>query len=266
MIDFESLGESIAQAIIEATEPLKKEISELRKQIDSIPAGKDGKDGRDGVNGRDGLDGKDGINGKDGTDGKDGEKGEDGKDGAPGKDADIDAIKEIISQSVELKIASALLGVERRVSDVLMNAVSNIPAPKDGKDGADGPAGRDGLDGLGFDDMFVEYDGERSFSLVFSRGDQEKRFDFKMPVVIYKGIYKEAEDHQTGDAVTFGGSLWIAQKNSPSGKPGESDDWKLAVKKGRDGKNGADGKKGEKGDPGERGKDLTQMGFGGEKW
>lgn len=41
--------------------------------------------------------------------------------------------------------------------------------------------------------------------------------------------------------MTFGGSLWLAKKESPEGKPGQSDDWQLAVKKGRDGKDGKDG-------------------------
>jgi hypothetical protein len=58
----------------------------------------------------------------------------------------------------------------------------------------------------------------------------------------YKGVFVEGEFRQ-GDSVTFGGSLWVAQKDGPSGRPGEpdSDGWKLAVKKGRDGKDGRNG-------------------------
>lgn len=263
MIDLEALGESIAQAILDATEPLKRQIAELEKKLDNIPSGKDGRDGVDGKDGLPGANGKDGLDGKDGLPG---EKGMDGQPGKDGKDADMEVIKEAIDQSIELKIAAAMLDIERRVSDVLMKAVSNMPAPKDGADGKDGQPGKDGKDGFGFDDMRAEYDGERGLSLVFEKDGQEKRFDFDMPVVIYKGVFKASEEHHAGDAVTFGGCLWIAQKDNPDGKPGDSADWKLAVKKGRDGKDGTDGKQGEKGDPGPRGKDLTQIGFGGEKW
>jgi hypothetical protein len=47
--------------------------------------------------------------------------------------------------------------------------------------------------------------------------------------------------YRKGDGVTWGGSFWIAQKDAPEGRPGLSDDWRLAVKKGRDGRDGRDG-------------------------
>ncbi len=40
-----------------------------------------------------------------------------------------------------------------------------------------------------------------------------------------------------GDGATWDGSFWIAQKQTQD-KPGTSDAWRLAVKKGRDGKDG----------------------------
>lgn len=45
--------------------------------------------------------------------------------------------------------------------------------------------------------------------------------------------------YEQGDGVTFAGSFWIAQKDTSS-KPGESSDWRLAVKRGQDGRDGRD--------------------------
>ena len=137
---------------------------------------------------------------------------------------------------------------------------------QDGKDGANGEAGKDGADGLGFDDMSVEYDGERTVSLLFARGGVVKRFDLSLPIAIDRGIYRSEEKHARGDAVSYGGSLWIAQKDAPEGKPGEGSDWRLAVKKGRDGKDGKDGDRGERGIEGKAGRDMTQMAFDGSKY
>lgn len=61
-----------------------------------------------------------------------------------------------------------------------------------------------------------------------------KESDFDVPAVIDRGVFREETKYLKGDGCTFGGSYWIAQKSSPEGKPGQSDDWRLAVKKGRD--------------------------------
>lgn len=97
--------------------------------------------------------------------------------------------------------------------------------------------GIDGVDGLGFDDMAAEYDGERGIVLRFTRGDQVKEFAFTMPVVIDRGVWAEGKEYAAGDAVTWAGSVWIAQKDT-SDKPDGGDGWRLSVKRGRDGKAG----------------------------
>lgn len=51
-----------------------------------------------------------------------------------------------------------------------------------------------------------------------------------------RGIYRPEQKYLKGDGVTFGGSWWIAQVDEPTDKPGTSDQWRLAVKRGRDGK------------------------------
>jgi hypothetical protein len=100
------------------------------------------------------------------------------------------------------------------------------------------PKPRDGADGLGFDDLDVIYDGARSFTLRFMRGDQTKEFGFDVPVMIYRGVFKDGESYAAGDTVTWGGSLWHCDE--PTGeKPGDGQKgWRLAVKRGQNGKDG----------------------------
>ena len=111
--------------------------------------------------------------------------------------------------------------IERSIAD----AVSAIPKP------------RDGSDGLGFDDLQFEHDGERGFALKFVRGVQVKRFEFRVPLTIYRGVWREGT-HEKGDAVIWAGSLWVAQKDTDA-KPDSGGGWQLAVKRGRDAKDAA---------------------------
>lgn len=100
-----------------------------------------------------------------------------------------------------------------------------------------GEDGDPGNDGLGFDDLDVVYDGEKTITLKFTQGERVKEFAFTMPVVIDRGVYRDGSEYKAGDGVTWGGSFWIAQKDT-SAKPDAGDDWRLSVKRGRDGKNG----------------------------
>lgn len=64
----------------------------------------------------------------------------------------------------------------------------------------------------------------------------------KLPVVIYRGIYRAEHTYEQGDATTWGGSIWIARQDAPTGRPGNSEEWTLSVKHGRDGKDYAPAK------------------------
>jgi len=101
--------------------------------------------------------------------------------------------------------------------------------------GADGAAGRDGLDGLGFDDISIEHDGLRQFTFRLMQGERVKEFAFTLPVVLYKSVWTEGRDYEAGDAVTWAGSLWIAEAKTAA-KPDSGEGWRLAVKRGRDGR------------------------------
>lgn len=111
-----------------------------------------------------------------------------------------------------------------------------------GMDGKDGAHGRDGIDGFNLSDFDAQLaDDCRTVLLSFGDGERAVHKLLKFPVVIDRGVFSDS-DYAKGDGVTFGGSFWIAQKDTPEGKPGTSSDWRLSIKKGRDGKPGENGK------------------------
>ena len=57
-----------------------------------------------------------------------------------------------------------------------------------------------------------------------------------IPAMVYKGVWKESNGaYKKGHTVTQSGSLWVCLKATDT-KPGSSDDWQLAAKRGTDGK------------------------------
>src|SRR5262245_10053169 len=71
-----------------------------------------------------------------------------------------------------------------------------------------GPAGPPGRDGFGFDDLAVEYDGERTLTLVFTKGGEVKRFPLALPFLKYQGVHQDGKLYAPGDVVTSGGAAW----------------------------------------------------------
>ncbi len=129
----------------------------------------------------------------------------------------------------------------------------------EGKQGLIGPAGRDGF---GFDDMDVLYDGKRTFTLKWSKGEHVVTKSFRMPVTIDAGVWKEGIEYQAGDSVTFRGHIWVAQKDTSVQPDTSPTDWRMQMRKprdGRDGKSGDRGPEGKKGDQGPSG----PRGYGG---
>ncbi|OWJ74628.1 carbohydrate-binding family V/XII protein [Haematobacter genomosp. 1] len=57
------------------------------------------------------------------------------------------------------------------------------------------------------------------------------------PPLTYVGTHEAGKSYRKGEAVTANGSLWVAQRDT-DGTPGTNDGWKLAVKRGRDGRGG----------------------------
>jgi hypothetical protein len=225
---------------------VKSEIAEqVRLAVAATPLPKDGRDGADGKDGAPGLDGQ-------GVDmvvvastikelikeavaalpaARDGRDGANGKDGTDGKSFTLCEAEELLKHHW----SGWELDFERRAAVTLEKALERMPKP------ANGANGKDGVDGLGFDDLQVEHDGGRRVSLKFARGDRVKEFSFDLPVVIDRGIYKDGSAYSAGDGVTWGGSYWIAQCETKSKPDGADSGWRLAVKKGRDGKDGRNG-------------------------
>jgi hypothetical protein len=59
--------------------------------------------------------------------------------------------------------------------------------------------------------------------------------------ISYKGVWDSAEVYQRGHFVTKAGSIWHCERDQNRGAiPGVGDGWRLAVKKGADGKDGKD--------------------------
>lgn len=240
-LDPEQFASVVVGTIKSALEPLRRRLDILEQR--EVVHGKDGAPGADGPQGPAGEPGAMGPEGPQGPQGERGEagpqgpqgpqgppgpSGEKGLDGAPGRDG--------------------------------RDGVPGAPGAtgEKGLDGKDGRDGIDGKDGLGFDDLSVDYDGERTVTLKFQRGDVVKTFPFRMPVVLYRGLYDPSAAYEKGDAVTWGGSMWIAREDTRSINPDENSvagkkAWALSVMRGRQGKQGIKGDAGERGAKGDMG-------------
>lgn len=142
----------------------------------------------------------------------------DGKDGvAPTADE--------VAKAMECIFAKWALDFERKADGVLSKAIDAIPKPKDGKDALE----------LEDFDLSLADDG-RTVTMSLKRGDTVIEKSVKLPVPLDADVYRDGQSYEKGDGVTYGGCWWIAQKDAPEGKPGASDDWRLSVKRGRDGR------------------------------
>lgn len=203
-------------------------------------AGERGADGAPGVAGERGERGEPGLPGERGEKGDSGEPGARGADGTPGTPGDAGARGE--------QGPAGEPGADGKDGRDGRDGIPGLQGEK-GIDGINGKDGRDGIDGLGFDDLEVEFDGERSFTFKFVQGERVKAFGpFKVPATIYRGVYQHGKSYERGDSVTFGGASWIAMADTdarPGGAEAESRSWQLAVKKGADGRQGPPGPRGE---------------------
>lgn len=192
-----------------------------------------------------------------GDPGERGLQGEPGPRGEPGADAVVDhgqvveALKGIHEEFVarfQLDLERKAMEFERRCMDSVQKAIQSIPPPKEGptgpkgdpgsagEPGQKGEPGNPGRDGLGFEDVEFEYDGERTVTAKFVRGGSVlKSVPWKFPVIIDKGYWQAGTKAEKGDAMTEGGTLYIALRDTTE-KPGTgAKDWRVGARKGRDG-------------------------------
>jgi len=212
--------------------------AEVQRAVATIPVPKDGRDGTDGVDGLGVADLVIDLKGAllatftdgrikrlgriVGTPGRDGSDGRDGK-GFTGGLLDAQGHLHLTGDDGTTVDLGRVVGVDG----------------KDGRDGTDGAPGTT----FTLDDFHVEQleDG-RTIQLRFTKGEVSDEFQLRFPVVLDRGTWKE-RDYQQGDSVSWGGSTWIAQRDTTKAdKPEASDAWRLSVKRGRDGKAGLDGK------------------------
>jgi hypothetical protein len=190
----------------------------IAAEVAKIPVPEDGKDGRDGV---DGKDGSDGIQGKDGAPGIDGK---DGRDGVDGKSITVDDMMPVL-RSMQAEWA---LDFERRAHELLAKAIDKLPVPKDGRDG------------MSVQDFDITMDADERTLIVALKAADGKTIErrIKLTHVVGRGVWEAETQYSKGDAVTWDGSMWIAQEDSKGIKPSayQKGAWKLSVKRGRDGK------------------------------
>jgi hypothetical protein len=115
---------------------------------------------------------------------------------------------------------------------------------KNGERGAKGEPGRNATD-LALLQEQIEQRVERAIeaiSLTTPDSGRTLRLTFggmvrevKTALVLDAGVWKEGATYAAGDGVTLGGSFFIAQAETTA-KPGKSDEWRLAVKRGTDGR------------------------------
>lgn len=203
----EHVRESLAP-LMKRLEALEERQHEKGEKVDAGPAGEQGPRGEPGPQGAPGPQGE---RGEAGTAGEPGEKGAIGERGRDG-----------------IGVAGAAITRDGELMLTLTDGVVLTPGRVDGRDG------------LGFDDMTVAYDGVRTVTLRFARGDKLFEHALVFPVLIYRGVFQAGHGYAEGDLVTINGSLYHC--NAPTQtRPGDgSPDWTLAVKHGRDGRNGRD--------------------------
>jgi hypothetical protein len=248
-------------------EDVKPLIDEVAK---ALPAPKDGVDGKDGVSvtledvrsmveevakslpvpkdGRDGIDGKDGVS------------------------VTLEDVKPLIDE-VAKAIPVPKDGASVTIEDVrsmVEEVAKSLPVPKDGRDALDINI----LPGIDFTksylrDTYATHDGglwrahattegERGWECVVDGVKSveveqldERTVDITVslasgkstkktmitPTAVYRGVFdvKSDKPYTRGDMATWAGSVWHCQVDETKAKPGENNqDWKLAVKAGRD--------------------------------
>lgn len=279
-----ALAPIIGDFVIKALEPVTRRLKAVEDRdplkgdkgdpgdrgVDGAPGrdGIDGKDGESGLDGKDGapgLDGKDGAPGEPGGDGPAGPQGERGEKGDPGERGTDGAPGEAGKDG-----EPGPQGERGANGDPGERGTDGAPGPK-GEKGDPGRDGRDASDLAVVREMVADQvakgvaaalatmtlsspDDGRTLVVQLQAGATVVKAELTTALLLDRGVWKEGQ-FQKGDGVTWGGSFFIAQRDT-SDKPETSDAWRLSVKRGRDGRDGKEGKAGAvgaKGDKGERG-------------
>lgn len=240
MADFDAMAAGVVKAaqdfVTRALAGVAKRLDELEGRVTALPVPKDGENGKDG---------------------------NPGKDGAPGKDADPvhpDTVALLVVNEVSRAVAAIppardgergrdaiqcepLLGIDEAKSyprgtyachrgGYLRSFRTTDPITTDVASAGWAVMAQ------GIDSETEEITDDGRMETRTTRYTDGRTFERKIAraVVIDRGVWKEGKAYLQGDGVTWGGSFWIAQKETEA-KPDAADgSWRLSVKKGRDGK------------------------------
>jgi hypothetical protein len=139
------------------------------------------------------------------------------KDGRDGKDGES-ITPEDVQPLVEAEVSRRLLEIERRATEVAQRAVDKAPKPKDG------------ADGFTPDDLEISLE-DRTLTITLCAGERRVQRQVHLPgMMVYRGVYAPGKAYAQGDAVTYGGSVWVAKRDTGQPPKGAGDDWQLGVK------------------------------------
>jgi len=150
-------------------------------------------------------------------------------------------------------IGVCLAMCQRALSEV--RALAPMPGPRGerGEQGKQGPPGDRGVKGetgrnasdlTYLEERVVEQVGRVLKTATFMSPDGGRTLrwaigdtihDIKTAIVLDAGVWREGTAYVAGDGVSFGNSFFIAQTNTTT-KPGASEEWRLAVRAGKDGR------------------------------
>jgi len=254
-----SIGRVVARVVQPIVVHLTARLDGLDARLNALPQAPAGPPGPVGPRGDAGI-GHPGTDGKDGRDGRDGLSGKDGRDG---RDAfEIEILPTIAPDKSYARgtLAAQNGGLWRAFRQTeLAGELAHATAIE--------TCGWEIIvDGLHRFEIRQATDNERTLVVeCLQASGKMHQLRLQLPVMIYRDIWTEDRSYDRGDVVTYSHSSWHSMTDGNQARPGMTDDWRLMVRQGRNGKDGVNGKDGLPGPPGKPGRDLTQMGFDGEK-
>lgn len=107
--------------------------------------------------------------------------------------------------------------------------------------GKDGEPGKDGTDGIGFESLEVGFDGE---NIVHEYKSATRTVTQKFPIQVMKhiGFWREGMEAKSGNTATDNGSLWLCLKDTSERPSYNSENWTLAARAGRNGQDKTEAK------------------------
>lgn len=262
-------------AALEQREPTPGQKGDPGPRGDKGDPGQDGRSGKDGVDGSPGEPGAKGEKGDQGERGEKGDAGERGADGSPGQKGDAgepggrgergekgdpghdgrDALQIDILPAIDPTKAYPR-GTFAQWRGGLIRAFRETA-----------PVGDEGIEKSGWDVVLngwldfhiLPTEDGRTFKMWVERtSGPTAAGTLRVPSVIYRGVWKHDQEYARGDMATWDGSVWHCEADSTKDQPGTSPAWKLAVKRGVNGRDGKDGSQGKEGPEGKPGRDRTR--------